>query len=138
MQLPSLTSEFTYLLLSIRAFIYVDTCSHDTQRNGRAQLTYKSSTLYTMATIFMLAWPYGNVRVMSSYYFTDIDAGPPSKGPSNGKYCMDGTNWVCEHRWTAISNMVAWRNAVGDAAVSNWQVGTADQIAFSRGKNSIE
>jgi alpha-amylase len=82
----------------------------------------------------MLAWPYGNVRVMSSYYFTNTDAGPPSVGPSNGKYCMDGSHWVCEHRWTAISNMVGWRNAVGDAVVSNWQVGSADQIAFSRGK----
>ena len=36
--------------------------NHDTQRNGQAALTYKHY-LYTFANIFMLAWPYGDVRV---------------------------------------------------------------------------
>ena len=88
---------------------------------------------------------------MSSYYFTNTDAGPPSVGVQNGKYCMDGTNWVCEHRsaliglynyalhltvrminyfdrWTAISNMVAWRNAAGTSDVAYWQVNLAQFI----------
>jgi len=60
---------------------------------------------------------------MSSYYFSNTDAGPPSVGVQNGKYCMDGTNWVCEHRWVAIANMVNWRNAAGTSEVSHWQVG---------------
>lgn len=80
----------------------------------------------------MLAWPYSNVRVMSSYYFTNTDAGPPSVGVSGGKYCQDGQNWVCEHRWPQIGNMVAWRNAAGTSAIANWATGTANQIAFSR------
>jgi len=42
--------------------------SHDTQRNGRAQLTYKSPALYTFANMFMLAWPYGNVTCYSMYH----------------------------------------------------------------------
>ena len=46
---------------------------------------------------------------------------------------MDNTHWVCEHRWGPIANMVAWRNAVGTADIANWQTGTGDQIAFSRG-----
>ncbi len=82
----------------------------------------------------MLSWPYGNTRVMSSYYFTNTDVGPPSVGVNGGANCMDGKNWVCEHRWGPIGNMVAWRNAVGTAAVENWQAGSnGNQIAFSRG-----
>lgn len=80
----------------------------------------------------MLAWPYGNARIMSSYYFSNTDAGPPSTSSSNGKYCHDGTHWVCEHRIGAIANMVNWRNAAGTAAVANWHNGNANQIAFSR------
>lgn len=70
---------------------------------------------------------------MSSYYFTDTDQGPPSVGPSSGTYCMDGSHWVCEHRWGPIANMVKWRSTVGTSDVSNWQQGSSDQIAFSRG-----
>lgn len=80
----------------------------------------------------MLAWPYAQVRVMSSYYFTNTDAGPPSVGVSNGANCGDGKNWVCEHRWPQIANMVAWRNSAGTSDIANWASGTANQIAFSR------
>lgn len=66
----------------------------------------------------MLAWPYADVRVMSSYYFSSSDQGPPYVGVSSGKYCQDGKNWVCEHRTTAIANMVNWRNAAGNIMVS--------------------
>jgi len=61
----------------------------------------------------MLSWPYSNVRVMSSYYFTNTDQGPPSVGVANGLNCQDGKNWVCEHRIVEIANMVNWRNAAG-------------------------
>ena len=50
--------------------------NHDTQRNGRAQLTYKNGNVYTFANLFMLSWPYSNVRVMSSYYLPN-QASPP-------------------------------------------------------------
>jgi alpha-amylase len=80
----------------------------------------------------MLAWPYANVRVMSSYYFTNTDAGPPSVGVSGGQHCADGKNWVCEHRWPQVANMVAWRNQAGTSAIANWATGTSNQVAFSR------
>mmetsp|Transcript_19187 Transcript_19187/g.26207 ORF Transcript_19187/g.26207 Transcript_19187/m.26207 type:complete len:334 (+) Transcript_19187:51-1052(+) len=48
------------------AAVFLD--NHDTQRNGRAQLTYKSPALYTFANMFMLAWPYGNVTCYSMYH----------------------------------------------------------------------
>jgi alpha-amylase len=69
---------------------------------------------------------------MSSYYFVDTDAGPPSVGVSGGKYCADGKNWVCEHRYLPVANMVNWKNVAGTSPIANWQVGTANQIAFSR------
>jgi alpha-amylase len=127
-------SSFIFLISSV---FFLFSSSHDTQRNGRAQLTYKNGNLYAFATIFMLAHPYGQVRVMSSYYFSNTDQGPPSTGVNNGKNCQDGKNWVCEHRWTAISNMVAWRNSAGTSDISHWQNGNSNQIAFSRGGKSF-
>jgi len=115
------------------AVVFLD--NHDTQRNGNAELTYKNGTLYQFANIFMLAHPYGYPKVMSSYYFIDTDAGPPSNPvhTSNGLNCMNGVDWVCEHRWTPIANMVAWRNTAGISSISNWQNGNnGNQIAFSR------
>merc|ERR1712000_125723 len=123
------------LMPSDKACAFLD--NHDPQRNGRAQLTYKNGALYTFANMFMLAWPYGDVRVMSSYYFTDTDAGPPGVGVEGGKYCADGVNWVCEHREAGVANMVKWRGVAGDAPVSNWQSGSGNQIAFSRGEAFI-
>lgn len=111
------------------ACVFLD--NHDTQRNG-APLTYKNGDLYTFSNIFMLAHPYGSSRIMSSYYFTNTDAGPPSVGVNNGANCMNGRDWVCEHRWGPIGNMVAWRNQAGGAPIANWQTGNGNQIAFSR------
>lgn len=43
--------------------------NHDTQRDNHP-LTYKDGQKYTMASTYMLAWPYGYPSVMSSYHFT--------------------------------------------------------------------
>ena len=32
---------------------------------------------------------------MSSYYFSDTDAGPPGVGVNNGQNCGNGRDWVC-------------------------------------------
>lgn len=118
------------------AVAFID--NHDTQRNGRAQLTYKDGAIYTFTSAFMLAWNYGTVRLMSSYYFTNTDQGPPSVGVNNGASCGDGKNWVCEHRNIALGNMVGWRNAADNAAVTNWQNGdNTNRVAFSRGSNAF-
>jgi alpha-amylase len=113
------------------AVAFVD--NHDTQRNGRAKLTYKNGTSYALAEAFMIAWPYGVPQVMSSFTFTDNDAGPPtaSNGTTNQVSC--GSGWECEHRWRTTANMVALRNAAAGAAVTNWWSNGSDQIAFGRG-----
>ncbi|KAJ4444269.1 hypothetical protein ANN_06061 [Periplaneta americana] len=71
-----------------------------------------------MAVAFMLAYPYGYPRIMSSYYFTYSDEGPPQDGngtiisPSLNSDDTCGNGWVCEHRWRQIYNMVDFRNVV--------------------------
>jgi len=119
------------LMPNDKACAFLD--NHDTQRNGQAPLTYKDD-LYTFANIFMLAWPYGDVRLMSSYYFSDTDAGPPGVGVKNGANCGNGRDWVCEHRVAGVANMVQWRNVAGkNSNVKHFQHGNDNQIAFSRG-----
>ncbi|KHJ46922.1 alpha amylase, catalytic domain protein [Trichuris suis] len=54
--------------------VFVD--NHDNQRGsggGGSVLTYKNGDRYVMAVAFMLAWPYGIPRIMSSYYFNNHD-----------------------------------------------------------------
>jgi alpha-amylase len=127
-------SESWGFLPSARAVVFTD--NHDNQRGhgaGGNPLTYKDGGLYDLGNVFMLAWPYGIPRVMSSYDFTDTDIGPPSVPVHDGSTlnCF-GTTWKCEHRWRPIGNMVAFRRAAGTAAVSNWWDNANNQIAFAR------
>lgn len=65
------------LLESKNALVFVD--NHDNQRGhgagGKDILTYKQRREYVMASAFMLAHPYGTVRVMSSYDFSTPEQG---------------------------------------------------------------
>lgn len=68
--------------------------------------------MYHMAQAYMLAWPHGYPRMISSFDFTDTEAGPPMDAEENILPVIintDGTcgnGWVCEHRWNALTNMV--------------------------------
>ncbi|XP_008552028.1 alpha-amylase 1 [Microplitis demolitor] len=127
------------------ALIFID--NHDTQRshNGvTAVLTHKEARLYKMAVAFMLAHPYGNPRVMSSFAFDDFDQGPPADvngniltpiGDNNSIRCADG--WICEHRWSQIVNMVGFRNTVAGTEICEWWDNWNNQIAFSRGNRGF-
>lgn len=96
-----------------------------------------------MATAFHLAWPFGIPRIMSSFSFTNTDAGPPADGNGNLQsptFNADGScggGWVCEHRWRQISNMVGFKNAAEGQGVSNWWDNGSNQIAFSRGNRAF-
>jgi alpha-amylase len=118
-------------LASGDAVAFVD--NHDTQRNGRAKLTYRNGTVHTLATAFMIAWPYGVPQVMSSFTFTDPDAGPPTAADGTTSAVTCGSGWACEHRQRATANMVALRNAAAGAPVTHWWSNGSDQIAFGRG-----
>lgn len=93
----------------------------DTERDG-STLNYKDGDTYMLANAFMLAHPYGSPNVYSGYEWSDKDAGPPSGG--------DG--WTDMHAKREITGMVGFRNAVGDAELTDWwSQGSA--LAFGRG-----
>lgn len=73
------------LMKSGDSLLFID--NHDNQRGhgagGGAILTYKDPKQYKAAIAFMLAHPYGTTRVMSSFAFTDPEAGPPMDGSQN-------------------------------------------------------
>lgn len=131
-------------LPSTEAVVFVD--NHDNQRgHGGAGsiLTHEDGALYELAVVYMLAWPYGYPRVMSSYSFDSSDAGPPAHGdgstdpvydPGESEDdCFEG--WVCEHRWGPIAGMVGFHNfASPNFFVSDWWTNGNDQIAFGRGE----
>ncbi|XP_077978425.1 alpha-amylase 1-like [Glandiceps talaboti] len=123
------------LLASGSAVVFID--NHDNQRGhggGGSIITHQHAKEYKMANAFMLAWPYGVARVMSSYSFTNGDDGPPSSGDgsTNDVTCFNG-DWVCEHRWRQISEMANFRKVTAGTGVENWWDNGSNQIAFSRG-----
>ncbi|MCX5269541.1 alpha-amylase family protein [Streptomyces sp. NBC_00199] len=109
------------------AGVFVD--NHDTERNG-STLNYKDGANYTLANVFMLAYPYGAPDVNSGYEWSNADAGPPNGGAVNACW-QDG--WKCQHAWPEISRMVAFRNATRGEPVGNWWDDGGDAIAFGRG-----
>nr|XP_011752173.1 pancreatic alpha-amylase-like [Macaca nemestrina] len=48
-----------------------------------------------------------------------------------------GNDWVCEHRWRQIRNMVAFRNVVDGEPFTNWYDNGSNQVAFGRGNKGF-
>ncbi|XP_071087740.1 alpha-amylase-like [Haliotis cracherodii] len=129
---------------SSHAFVFVD--NHDNQRGhggGGNLITHKTPRDYKMAQAFTLAYNYGFVRVMSSYFFgSDTDAGPPHNADFSAKDVTInadgscGNGWVCEHRWDPIANMVAFRNVVAGTGIEHWY-DSGDVVAFARGNKGF-
>ncbi|CAH1797073.1 unnamed protein product [Owenia fusiformis] len=142
------------MLRSGDSLVFVD--NHDNQRGHGAGgygsiLTHADSKMYKMANAFMMAFPYGTVRIMSSYSWQrNIQGGkdkndwigPPSNGgntksvPINAdNTCGDG--WVCEHRWRQIYNMVSFGAKSQNEPLRNWWDNGWQQVAFSRGNKAF-
>ncbi len=119
------------------AIVFVD--NHDTQRDGK--LSHKEGQIYNLANTFMLAWPYGFARVMSSYHFGSFNQGPPSDPMgnthsvynSNSSDNCNAVDWVCEHRRPWIGNMVPFRNWTVGEPVAKWWSNGNNAISFARG-----
>ncbi|MFD7980873.1 carbohydrate-binding module family 20 domain-containing protein [Streptomyces sp. NPDC059071] len=110
--------------------VFVD--NHDTERGGDT-LTYKDGANYTLASVFMLAWPYGSPDVHSGYEWSDKDAGAPNNHQVNACY---SNGWKCQHAWREISSMVAFRNTARGQAVTNWWDNGNNAVAFGRGSKA--
>jgi alpha-amylase len=150
------------ILQSSDAVVFTD--NHDNQRGhgsgywqadgkiGRIVTYHYDGSLYNLANVFMLAWPYGYPKVMSSYDWPrnvqwsggkhkDLNdwKGPPSdiNGNTEDVACFNG-KWICEHRWGNIANMVSFRNdTVSDWTVDHWWDNGNNQIAFGRGNKGF-
>ncbi len=126
---------------SSSAVVFVD--NHDNQRGhggGGSVITFEDGRLYDLANVFMLAYPYGYPKVMSSYdYHGDTDVGAPSVAVhKNGNLECFGTGWKCEHRWSYISGAVDFRNNTADNwSTTNWWDNGNNQIAFGRGSSGF-
>ena len=113
--------------------------NHDNQRGhggGGELITFQHNAYdYKVATVYMLGWDYGVKRVMSSYYFSDPDEGPPSNQRSiESNFAVScGNGWVCEHRWKTIAPMFAFAAAVEGQPVNDWWDNGNNQIAWGRG-----
>jgi alpha-amylase len=53
--------------------------------------------------------------------------------PDYHEHHPDGAAWVCEHRWTAIANMVAWRKSAESSDVTHFAKHGSNTISFCRG-----
>lgn len=121
------------------AVVFVE--NHDLQRSPPQTLSYASNqTLYMLANVFMLTYPYGYPQVFSGYAFSNYDAGPPVDGRGRTLPVKDANGdcrapWLCEHRLPGIAAMVRFRNQTDSAFYTTkmWsdRPGT---LAYSRGR----
>ncbi|KAF5306201.1 hypothetical protein FQR65_LT07478 [Abscondita terminalis] len=127
------------------ALIFID--NHDNQRGhgagGSNILTYKTPKQYKMATAFMLAYPFGITRIMSSYGFEQSDTGPPQDdqqhilSPIINPDGTCGNGWICEHRWRQIYNMIKFKNVTQGTDLNHWWSDGDQKIAFCRGRKGF-
>lgn len=119
-------------LPSDQAGVFVD--NHDTERNGET-LTYQDGDAYTLANVFMLAFPYGSPSVYTGYAFDDTDAGAPgaTEDSVSDAECDSG-EWTCTQRLPEIAGMVDFYHAVEGTELTDWWDDGGDQIAFGRGE----
>ena len=98
------------LIPSHKAVVFTD--NPDTQRSRDRNIVsfyapMDEGASYRLANVFMLAWPYGIPKVMSSYDWSRTPgAGPPVDDQGQTLPVTCGEAWVCEHRWPDIANMV--------------------------------
>lgn len=122
---------------SSKAVVFID--NHDNQRGhggGGSVITHQDGRLYDLANVFMLAYPYGYPKVMSSYDFHgDTErGGPVVPVHDNGNLRCFASDWQCEHRWSTIAGGVSFRNNTADNwNVTDWWDNGNNQIAFGRG-----
>lgn len=130
--------EGSGLMPSEQAVVFID--NHDTQRGhgaGGGVLTYKEPELHRLALVFMLGWPYGRPKVMSSFAFSDDDA-RPELGPDGLIVASHDARgecvgpWVCEHRLEEVEAMVQLRNTCHEAALGAWWDDAGAAVAFER------
>ncbi|MDT0442680.1 alpha-amylase [Streptomyces johnsoniae] len=110
--------------------------NHDTERDGR-HLSYRDGDTAVLANVFQLAWNHAAPTVYAGFEYNGRDDAPPSDadGFVTATDCDNG--WYCLDRDPRITGMVGWRNAVGDAEVTDWQSPQGNVIGFGRGDGFV-
>jgi alpha-amylase len=152
--LRSLLTASAEYLPSAQALVF--TTDHDTERDSPpAAVMYQDGAAYDLATVFLLAWPYGYPSLMSSFAFdrtssAGLALGPPSDsmGDTDSIYAPGSTtpscapspatapagSWVCQHRAPFVARLLAFRRALASqGSVTHFWDDGANQIAFGRG-----
>ncbi len=133
--------SWSFISDSNKATVFVN--NWDTERNGQslnasnhgATNDTSGTKRYDLANIFMLAWPYGlQAQIESGFNFSDTNADAPTASPfdANGNPLIN-QQWDFIHRWSDISNMVAFRSTTSGQGMDHFTTGNANQIAFGRG-----
>ncbi len=123
-----------------RAITVID--NHDTERMMDNMLNFRSpNNSYVLAYVFMLAWPFGIPKIMSSFRFKSHDDPYPANfvWQKDRNTCFDRDSlWVAQHRWEAIANMVLFHKVMQNAlgVVNVW--GNGNQIAFARATEQLK
>ncbi|KZO93971.1 glycoside hydrolase family 13 protein [Calocera viscosa TUFC12733] len=128
--LTSLPSQDWVSSSSANVFV----ANHDTERNGQS-LDYNSpSNTYYLAHVYMLTWPFGTPTVLSSYQFSDSDAGAPVNGAGSCSGSGGSNGWLCQHRNPVIANLLPLHNAfTSSTPLDHVVTGTSQQLAYGRG-----
>lgn len=152
-QFRTLKADSGNLLPSAQAVVF--TTNHDTERQDA--IYYKDGKSYELATVFLLASPYGYPSLMSSFSFergaVGNGSGPPADAqgktttvyaPGSGaSSCAADTQnpalhtWVCQHRAAFVAPMLAFRKVTAGTDIGNFWDNGGNQVAFSRGKQGF-
>lgn len=96
--------------------------------------SFNDPRLYKMATVFMMAYPYGTTRLMSSYYWpkkmvngTDVNSwmGPPTSVDMSTLSVFEGDSSECKNGWAStelILHAIVYDNYV-KFLIGKWDVG---------------
>lgn len=111
------SSRWNEYLRSVEAVSFIS--NHDTERN-RSTLSYRDPQLFELATATMLAEPYGNPKLYSSYAFEDFDYVPLDSNDLVKDVTCESTpqldyqvgQWICQHRWDSTVSMIQFSKDV--------------------------
>ncbi|NUM89204.1 MAG: alpha-amylase, partial [Bdellovibrionales bacterium] len=106
---------------SQNAVVFVD--NHDLERfrdRSNVLSVGDDGALYRLATVFMLAWPYGYPQIYSGYRFTSYDEGPPllpsgHTAPALNADASCRAPFTCFHRDPQVKVALAFRNLAAGA-----------------------
>ena len=93
---------------------------------------------YVLANLFMLAQPFGQPTLLSSYSFSNSDQGAPNGGYGTCEGTGGANGWICQHRWIAFAGMVGFHNQVGTSPVTHQVTSGQNRVAFGRGKCTFQ